>query len=137
MLATTTERKLGDRLMAVAGTIVETTSTNIAERRQRQVLAAIANAEPVTLGEVARKLGRPLPAMSRSVDALVKAGLVRRVEASDDRRRLALSLTAEGRELLASVPDCGDRFAAQLGRLAHSELRAVERAVEILERGLR
>ena len=51
------------------------------------------------------------------------------------RRRLALRLTEAGRERLSSAPAGGGPLKLKLQRLAHSELRAVERAIEILERG--
>jgi DNA-binding MarR family transcriptional regulator len=71
--------------------------------------------------------------VSRSVDSLVRAGLVERTQDPDNRRRLALRLTESGRDHLNSAPT-GSLLAARLERLAHSELRAIERAIEILER---
>lgn len=97
------------------------------------MLSAIAASEPATLGEVAAKVGRGAPAVSRSVDALVRAGLVDRTQDPDNRRRLALKLTEQGREALTDMPK-GSALAHQLDRLAASELRAIERAIEILER---
>ncbi len=88
-----------------------------------------------TLNEVAAAVGRGAPAVSRSVDSLVRAGLVVREPDPDHRRRLALRLTASGRDHLSSAPAGGGPLKAKLERLAHSELRAVERAIEILERG--
>jgi DNA-binding MarR family transcriptional regulator len=52
------------------------------------------------------------------------------------RRRLALRLTTNGRDELNRSPASNKMLRAKLERLAHSELRAVERAIEILERGL-
>jgi len=52
----------------------------------------------------------------------------------DNRRRLALRLTQKGREELSNQPRTGSGLAMKLERLAHSELRAIERAIEILER---
>ena len=94
---------------------------------------AIAAAEPATLGEVAARVGRGAPAVSRSVDTLVRAGLVDRMQDPDNRRRLALKLTEAGRDALADMPK-GSALAHSLDRLAASELRAIERAIEILER---
>jgi DNA-binding MarR family transcriptional regulator len=106
-----------------------------AEGARRKLLAAIGQSEPATLNEVAAAVGRGAPAVSRSVDSLVRAGLVSREPDPDHRRRLALRLTAQGRERLSSAPAGGGPLRTKLQRLAHSELRAVERAVEILERG--
>jgi DNA-binding MarR family transcriptional regulator len=105
-----------------------------AERARRKLLAVIGSKEPGTLNEVAAAVGRGAPATSRAVDALVRAGLVERTQDPDNRRRLALRLTEQGREELSNVPKAGSGLALRLERLAQSELRAIERAIEILER---
>jgi DNA-binding MarR family transcriptional regulator len=99
-------------------------------------MAEIGKREPATLNEVAHAVGRGAPAVSRAVDSLVRAGLVERTQDPDNRRRLALRLTEAGREELANVPKAGSGLEMRLERLAHSELRAIERAIEILERGV-
>ena len=96
---------------------------------------AIAGKEPATLNEVAKVIGRGAPAVSRSVDALVRAGLVERTQDPNNRRRLALRLTQAGRDQLSKGIAAGPGLKMRLERLAHSELRALERAIEILERG--
>ena len=50
------------------------------------------------------------------------------------RRRLALRLTDDGRTSLARPPVGDQGLEGRLGRLATSELRALERGIEILER---
>ena len=104
------------------------------ERARRKLMAQIASAEPATLNQVAASVGRGAPAVSRAVDALVRAGLVERTQDPDNRRRLALRLSDKGREELNSLPQAGSGLELRLERLAHSELRAIERAIEILER---
>ena len=106
-----------------------------AQGQQRDLLAAVSAQEPATLNQIAKKVGRGAPAVSRSVDALVRAGLVERTQDPDNRRRLALRLTDKGRSALETGPASGSQLTVKLERLAHSELRAVERAIEILERG--
>jgi DNA-binding MarR family transcriptional regulator len=98
------------------------------------LLDAIAADEPATLNAVAAKVGRGAPAVSRAVETLVRSGLVERTHDPDNRRRLALRLTAAGRQQLQDTAPTGGGFAMRLERLAHSELRAIERAIEILER---
>ena len=65
--------------------------------------------------------------------AEVRAGLIERVQDPDNRRRLQLSVTHDGQTFLASRPK-GSELAKRLERFAASELRAIERAVELLER---
>ena len=105
-----------------------------AERARRKLLAAIGANEPATLNQIAKAVGRGAPAVSRSVDVLVRAGLVERTQDPDNRRRLALRLTSKGRDELSAQPATGSGLALRFDRLAHSELRAIERALEILER---
>jgi len=88
----------------------------------------------MTLNQVAAAVGRGAPAVSRAVDALVKAGLVDRTQDPNNRRRLELRLSEKGRAELANQPTAHSGLAMRLERLAHSELRAIERAIEILER---
>jgi len=106
------------------------------DRARRKLLAAVAEHEPATLGQVAKAVGRGAPAVSRSIETLVRAGLVERTQDPNNRRRLALRLTEDGRSQLASSSGAGPDLLTKMKRLAHSELRAVERAIEILERGL-
>jgi DNA-binding MarR family transcriptional regulator len=105
-----------------------------AERTRRKLLSQIGSHEPATLNEIATAVGRGAPAVSRAVDTLVRAGLVERTQDPDNRRRLALRLTDGGREELNNVPKAGSGLELRLERLAQSELRAIERAIEILER---
>jgi DNA-binding MarR family transcriptional regulator len=135
MLGGSTPAAIATRFTAVAQTWVADGPAERAERARRKLMSAIAANEPATLGQVAKSVGRGAPAVSRSVDALVRAGLVERTQDPDNRRRLALRLTDKGREELANHPSTGSALLRKLDRLAHSELRAVERAIEILERG--
>jgi len=105
-----------------------------AERARRKLMASIGSHEPSTLNEIAKAVGRGAPAVSRAVDALVRSGLVERTQDPDNRRRLALRLTQQGRDELTGQPKVGSGLELRLERLAHSELRAIERAIEILER---
>jgi len=105
-----------------------------ADRARRKLLAAIAEREPATLNQVAQAVGRGAPAVSRSVESLVRAGLVERQSDPHNRRRLAMRLTDAGRMALAANSNSGNGLETRLTRLAHSELRAIERALEILER---
>lgn len=102
--------------------------------QQRDLLAAVAAAEPGTLNQVAAKVRRGAPAVSRAIDALVRAGLIDRQPDPDNRRRLQLRLTQAGREEMNRPPVSDATLEGRIGKLAHSELRALERGIEILER---
>lgn len=124
------------RFTSVAHRWVEDGPAERLEVARRKLLSAIGDNEPSTLNEVAKAVGRGAPAVSRSVDALVKAGLVERQADPDNRRRLALRLTRTGRDELNRGPSSNQKLRIKMERLAHSELRAIERAIEIMERGL-
>lgn len=136
MLGGSTPEALAARFTAVVHNWVSEGPRERIERAQRKLLQEIAAREPATLNDVAKAIGRGAPAVSRSVDALVRAGLVERTQDPNNRRRLALRLTEKGRERLSSRVAGGSALRNKLERLAHSELRALERAIEILERGV-
>ena len=105
-----------------------------ARGQQRALIAAVGAMEPATLNQVAGAVKRGAPAVSRAIDLLVRDGLVQRETDPGNRRRLALRLTDKGREML-SQPPAGDKtLESRLGKLGPSELRALERGIEILER---
>src|SRR5947199_2309098 len=135
MFGNSTPEAIAARFTAVAHHWVAEGPSERTERARRKLLASIASKEPATLNDVAKDSGRGAPAVSRSVDALVRAGLVERTQDPNNRRRLALRLTQEGRERLSSRIAGGAALKSKMERLAHSELRALERAIEILERG--
>ena len=125
---------LAVRFAALAERHGGTSPADRVEQGQRKLMGAIAAREPATLGEIAKVVGRGAPAVCRSVDSLVRAGLVERTQDPDNRRRLALRLSGAGRARLEAQPVANRGVAGQFARLAQSELRAIERAIEIMER---
>ena len=125
---------LATRFTAIVQDYIADGPAERSERARRKLLSAIADREPATLKQVATALRRGEPAVSRSVDSLVRAGLIDRAPDPNNRRRLAMRLSEAGRLELDNAPKHGGALESRLGRLAHSELRAIERAVEILER---
>jgi DNA-binding MarR family transcriptional regulator len=135
MFGGSTPEALAARFTAVTHAWVTEGPTERTDRARRKLLQAISASEPATLNDVAKSIGRGAPAVSRSVDALVRTGLVERTQDPNNRRRLALRLTQDGRDQLNKRIAGGSSLRGKFERLAHSELRAVERAIEILERG--
>lgn len=60
-------------------------------------LVKLHNHEPISVGRLAEELGHDQGALTRVVDALVKAGMVDRRRSTTDRRRVELKLTDSGR----------------------------------------
>lgn len=102
--------------------------------QQRDLLAAVDATNGGTLNQVAANVSRGAPAVSRAIDTLVRAGLVDRQPDPNNRRRLQLRLTEAGRQRLDEPPLADGSLEGRIGKLAHSELRALERGIEILER---
>ncbi|MEO7654215.1 MAG: MarR family transcriptional regulator [Sphingomicrobium sp.] len=125
---------IATRYSAIAQTYVTDGPAERADRARRGLLTAIVGREPATLNEIAAAVKRGAPAVSRAVDALVRAGLVERQPDPANRRRLALRLTKAGHAQLATTAKAGSALEQTLAKLAQSELRAIERALEILER---
>ena len=74
-------------------------------------------------------------AISGAIDRLEKAGLLRRVQGTEDRRRQDLIITPEGERLLRSVRSRRTAWLAErLERLSVSEREAVDAAIGPLER---
>jgi DNA-binding MarR family transcriptional regulator len=102
--------------------------------QQRDLLAAVAATSGGTLNQVAARVKRGAPAVSRAVDALVRAGLIDRQPDPENRRRLQLRLTEAGLSRLNQPPVADSSLEGRISKLAHSEQRALERGIEILER---
>ena len=87
----------------------------------------------LSLRELAAEERISAPALSGHVDRLETAGLIERARDENDRRRVGLTLTAEGDKLLKRVRARRTTWLAErLGGLDDDELIALERAIEPL-----
>lgn len=134
MFANVSPASIAARFSALSERFGGSTAADRNELAQRKLMGAIAARQPATLGDVAGALGRGAPSVSRAVESLVRAGLVERTHDPDNRRRLALRLSERGDDVLRAKPASQGPLTIALQRLAQSELRAIERAIEILER---
>ena len=91
---------------------------------QFRTLAFLGRNECAMLSDVANFLGLTLPAASKLVEGLVAAKLASRETHAEDRRRVSLELTREGRRKYEAVVQAAREFLA--GKLRH--LSAAERA---------
>ncbi len=101
-------------------------------------LAFLDEAESRRVGEVARAIGRSLPATSHLLDGLVRRGYATRDEDPVDRRARRMAITEEGRRLIGAIER--ERIDAQV-RLMHGlsddERVTVLQAQELLARAAR
>ena len=97
-----------------------------------------AEVEDCTLALVADEVHLSRSTVSAIIERLVKAGLVRRDRSTRDRRRLKLSLTAAGEQLLGTTPrPLQDRFLSRFAGLPLERqrllLEAIEEVVEMMD----
>lgn len=98
-----------EALMAAARIFAGITAESVAQTGdavtlpQLRVLVLASTRPALNNAEVADALDVHLSNASRTCDRLVQAGLLSRRESPTDRRRVELSLTRKGEELLASV----------------------------------
>ena len=87
----------------------------------------------LSLRELAFEEGISAPSLSGHVDRLEAAGLLHRVRASDDRRRVGLELTRNGRALLRRVRAQRTTWlTTRLSHLSDDERERIERALPAL-----
>jgi DNA-binding MarR family transcriptional regulator len=80
---------------------------------QFSALGSLDSHGALTLGELSELERVTPPSMNRTVNALVRAGLVSRQEAPDDRRKVGLALTAAGSALVRQTRERRDAWIAQ------------------------
>jgi DNA-binding MarR family transcriptional regulator len=101
---------------------------------QVTLLAVVGDHPGITGRELADREGVSAPGMSASLDRLEAAGLIVRTRAAD-RRRVGITLSAEGERVLRTVRKKRTAWLAKrLERLSEEERRAVEAAIEPLAR---
>ena len=100
---------------------------------QATLLWLVKSRPGLSLRELAHAEGISAPALSAHVDRLETLGLIRRVRSTDDRRRVGLELTPEGRATVRRVRARRTTWLAdRLGRLSDEERERIERALPAL-----
>jgi DNA-binding MarR family transcriptional regulator len=100
--------RLGSRLHRLYAETIESLSTPLSVPQYRILdRVGLGISSLSQLAELAR---RQPPTISKSVDSLVRQGLLTRSEAATDRRATALSLTPAGAALLREAHDALDRL---------------------------
>ena len=102
---------------------------------QLSALATIESRGPLRLGDLACHEGIAPPTVSRLVDHLEGAGLVRRQTDARDARSYLVALTPAGEALLADLRSTGTRMLeGAMGSLDDEDQAALVSAVPVLER---
>ena len=98
-------------------------------------LRAIEAAGRLTPSGLAREVSLSQPTITGIVDRLARRGLLHRARDEQDRRRVFVSLTDTGRELVADAPSpLQDTFARNLDRLSEGEQQRIAQTLELVVR---
>jgi DNA-binding MarR family transcriptional regulator len=125
--------ELRPTLLRLARNLRRETETLGVTSQQATLLALVQARRGLSLRELASEEGISAPSLSGHVDRLEAAGLLRRLRSSDDRRRVGLELTAEGRALLKRVRARRTSWLAErLDTLTDAEREQLERALPVL-----
>jgi len=85
------------------------------------------------VGMLAEIQGVSQPAMSKTVDTLVKDAFLERVYGLTDRRQIDLRLTTKSRTVIAKIKSSTlSRLARRLDELSGADLKRLEEGVEVL-----
>ena len=102
---------------------------------QLSVLSTLESHGALTPTELAAAERVKPPTITRVAAILEEAGLVRRKSDPGDRRSSRMELTARGRELIERDRRRKTAYLAkQIAKLSEEEVRALNRAVELIER---
>jgi DNA-binding MarR family transcriptional regulator len=102
--------------------------------RQARLLWLVRERVESSLRELAREEGISAPSLSGHLDRLEDLGLLTRVRALDDRRRVGLALTVEGERVLRRIRARRTTWLAErLRALEPGELAAIDRALPALQ----
>ena len=100
---------------------------------QRSVLFALANEGPQTLGSLSDHERVTPPSMNRTINALVAAGLVTRVGARDDGRKVTIDLSDSGRVFIQDTKRKRNAwFTQQLAGLTDEQRAIIDQSAAIL-----
>jgi DNA-binding MarR family transcriptional regulator len=92
----------------------------------------------ISLTSLAAALDLDASTLSRTIEGLVKAGLVERTQDAADRRCVCLTLTPAGRDKVAAINErCNRYYAALLAGMGEKDQRQVLRTVRLLADGMR
>jgi DNA-binding MarR family transcriptional regulator len=100
---------------------------------QRSVLFTLFNQGAQTLGSLSEHERVTPPSMNRTINALVESGLVTRVGAADDGRKVTIDLSDAGRDFIHGTKQKRDAwFTRQLEGLTPAQRTTIDQAASIL-----
>ncbi len=132
-------RKLAHQILDFAPTVMRTVAAELRQTDHLLVtvhfrLLWILEHHPATLSELAERQMVSLPTMSNSITFLEERGWVLRKRSSEDRRKVMIDITPEGREVLVQTRQHMDEKVAEIiGVLTVEEQAKVSDGLSILQ----
>ncbi len=100
---------------------------------QCYTLLAFDGKEKLTMNELSNELGLSSSTMTRNVDVLIRRGYLERVRDNADRRLVFVRLTESGKELMANLRGCEQKFFTEVLRtIPDSEWKNVASSLKLL-----
>jgi len=123
--------------MRAIGPEIKSRSGDGLHMQQFRAMTMLRDMRGASLSRLAERMGASISAASKVVDGLVERGCVTRETADDDRRKLVLTLTPTGEELLAMVDNAAascleERFDV----LTANECSLLMLAMEVLRKAM-
>ena len=81
---------------------------------QCYTIETLARKGALPMNELSQQMGVSVSTMTRVVEILVRDGVVKRKTLSDDRRRVYIELTAEGRRISVRLNRCADEYSKEI-----------------------
>lgn len=101
---------------------------------QAYILFVVGDAEPIAIGEVAKRLHQEKSVITKSLTRLIERVLVRKEIDTSDHRRYLLSLTRKGRTAFNKLDRLSvESYARWLKHVPRSEWKMVLMAIEVLD----
>jgi len=92
-----------------------------------RVLASLSDGDGMTVGELANRALQHQPTMTKTIDRMVKSGLVDRRQGDPDRRQVRILITEEGRRRVdAALDDAKSHEAEVLAEYSVDEARRLK-----------
>jgi DNA-binding MarR family transcriptional regulator len=122
-------------LLRVARRIRQDVTTAALTPSQQSIVVMLDRFGPMSLGELANREAVRPPSVTRSVQALERAGMLSRFGPERGSRRVVVDLTDRGRAAAEEIHERRDAWlSARMAHLSENEIDVLRAAIPVLER---
>jgi DNA-binding MarR family transcriptional regulator len=128
-------RQLGLRIITITQFLTRRMQHEVLTPSQATVLTLLQDGRAWRLSDLASATGVRPPSMTELISRMERQGMLRKMDAVNDRRGVAVTITDEGRTLLQALNRRQiDLIAGRLALLSDEEKRIIEQALPVLDR---